>query len=190
MNKAGGPMTTQLTNPADVMPANGFEIAHRLEGPGSPPVRCSEQSASRRPSNRRDCSPPERHGHQGWHRSCKDFGSLGSCGYEPGSCRRRRRPGGSDAGGEVEDAHYASSVQRTFAGGQGRRCAILPAPGWRVMPRHGDACDCKKILAKWALFSFCWLAEYPSMGPHCSVEDCWPEVLALVTIRFAAARYP
>src|SRR6516162_4209300 len=31
MNKAGGPMTTQLTNPADVMPANGFEIACRLE---------------------------------------------------------------------------------------------------------------------------------------------------------------
>src|SRR6516165_7175849 len=31
MNKAGGPMTTQLTNPADVMPANGFEIARRLE---------------------------------------------------------------------------------------------------------------------------------------------------------------
>ena len=27
MNKAGGPMTTQLTNPAD----NGFEIARRLE---------------------------------------------------------------------------------------------------------------------------------------------------------------
>ena len=24
-------MATQLTNPADVMPANGFEIAHRLE---------------------------------------------------------------------------------------------------------------------------------------------------------------
>src|SRR6516165_12666614 len=31
MNKAGGPMTTQLTNPADVMPGNGFEIARRLE---------------------------------------------------------------------------------------------------------------------------------------------------------------
>jgi hypothetical protein len=31
INKAGGPMTTQLTNPADVMPANGFEIARRLE---------------------------------------------------------------------------------------------------------------------------------------------------------------
>jgi hypothetical protein len=31
MNKAGGPMTTQLTNPADVMPANGYEIARRLE---------------------------------------------------------------------------------------------------------------------------------------------------------------
>ena len=31
MNKAGGPMTTQLTNPADVMRANGFEIARRLE---------------------------------------------------------------------------------------------------------------------------------------------------------------
>ena len=31
MNKAGGPMTTQLTNPADVVPADGFEIARRLE---------------------------------------------------------------------------------------------------------------------------------------------------------------
>src|SRR6516164_7220432 len=31
MNKAGGPMTTQLTNPADVMPAYGFVIARRLE---------------------------------------------------------------------------------------------------------------------------------------------------------------
>jgi hypothetical protein len=27
------------------------------------------------------------------------------------------------------------------------------------------------------------------MGPHRSVEDCWPEVLASVTIRFAATRY-
>ena len=31
VNKAGGPMTTQLTNPADMMPANGFEIAGRPE---------------------------------------------------------------------------------------------------------------------------------------------------------------
>ena len=31
MGKASGPMTTQLTSPADVMPANGFEIARRLE---------------------------------------------------------------------------------------------------------------------------------------------------------------
>jgi hypothetical protein len=31
MNKAGDPMTTQLTIPADVVPADGFEIARRLE---------------------------------------------------------------------------------------------------------------------------------------------------------------
>jgi site-specific recombinase XerD len=31
MNKAGGPMTTQLTIPADVVRADGFEIARRLE---------------------------------------------------------------------------------------------------------------------------------------------------------------
>ena len=31
MNKAGGPMTTQLTSPAYVVPADGFEIAGRLE---------------------------------------------------------------------------------------------------------------------------------------------------------------
>ena len=31
MNKAAGPMTTQLTIPADLIPANGFEIARRLE---------------------------------------------------------------------------------------------------------------------------------------------------------------
>ena len=31
MNKAGGPMTTQLTILADVVPANRFEIARRLE---------------------------------------------------------------------------------------------------------------------------------------------------------------
>ena len=31
MNDAGGPMTTQLTIPADVVPADEFEISRRLE---------------------------------------------------------------------------------------------------------------------------------------------------------------
>src|SRR6516164_1677912 len=31
MNKAAGPMTTQLAIPADVVPADGFEIARRLQ---------------------------------------------------------------------------------------------------------------------------------------------------------------
>jgi len=45
---------------------------------------------------------------KGRHRFRHDFGALASSGYEPGPCRRRRRPGGSDTGGEVEDADDAS----------------------------------------------------------------------------------